>query len=667
MRKSVPRFIALIGCLLCLFFSSASAEEPIRIMPLGDSITRGWYGSTGANGYRKPLYLSLTNNGYNVDFIGCQNDGDFADKNHEGRDGWHAAGGTGGGILPNVYNWLTANPADIVLLHIGTNDITGGDQDVNEVSDILDEIDRYDPNITVVLALIINRKSYSLITTQYNNSLNQMAMNRIANGDDIIIVNMENALNYSTDMADNLHPNDSGYAKMANVWFAALDNLLKWTPPAIVSTPATTAVVQQLYTYDVNTYGYPDPNCELVLCPEGMTIDSNTGIIEWTPATTGDFDVTVKASNGLIPDANQTFTINVSSIIEFDFASDANAQDSNTLSWSHTIGSGNNRILVVGAAGKDANSADLEISSVLYDNVPMNLVEGSGKTAGSDPHIKTELYYLLKESLPETPGSYNVVVTYDGSVNEACGGAVSLKNVGQEPPEAVATNAKSDSNSISTDIATLTNCAYVVDVVASDTSGTLSTAAEDMTQRWHQAATGSSAAMSTREVDAAGTVTNSWSHTAIGQLIQSAIALPAAGCIISGYIQEPNKVPISGVLVSAEQSICDGMTDSNGYYQLTVPYGWSETVIPTKTDCTFHPAQKTYDNVIANQVNQNYTNIETYDLDDSGFIGYGDIEVMRNNWLDDAVGNRCDFDDSASVNFKDYAEFANVWLTEYGQ
>jgi hypothetical protein len=494
-----------------------------------------------------------------------------------------------------------------------------------------------------------------------------MAMNRIANGDDIVIVDMEDALNYSTDMADNLHPNDSGYAKMANVWFAAMDNLLKWTPPAIVSTPVTTAVVQQLYTYDVNTCGYPDPNCALIVCPEGMTIDSTTGIIEWMPATTGDFDITVKASNGLIPDANQTFTISVSPIIEFDSASDANAQDSNILSWSHTIGSGNNRILVVGAAGKDANSADLEISSVRYNNVSMNLVEGSARTAGSDPHIKTELYYLLEESLPETPDSYNVVVTYDGSVNEACAGAVSLKNVEQGPPEAVATNAQSGSNSISTDIATLTNCAYVVDVVGSDTSGTLSTATENMIQRWHQAATGSSAAMSTRAVDTAGTVTNSWSHTAIGQLVQSAIALPAAGRIISGHIQEPNKILISGVLVSAEQSICDGMTDPNGYYQLTVPYGWSGTVIPTKTDCTFHPAQKTYDNVITNQVNQNYTNIKTYDLDDSGFIGYGDIAVMRDNWLDDTVGNSCDFDDSASVNFKDYAEFANVWLTEYGQ
>ncbi len=663
MRKSVLKLIALSGCWLVLFLSAASAEEPVRIMPLGDSITRGWWGSPGANGYRKPLYLNLINHGYNVDLVGCQNDGDFADRNHEGRDGWHASGGASGGILPNVYNWLTANPPDIVLLHIGTNDISAGGQDANEVDDILDEIDRYNPDITVVLALIINRKSYSLTTTQYNNSLNQMALNRIANGDDIVIVNMENALNYSTDMADNLHPDDSGYAKMADVWFVALDNILKYTPPAIISTPETMAVVQRPYTYDVNTFGYPDPNCELIVYPEGMTIDANTGIIEWTPGTTGDFDVMVKASNGLIPDANQVFTINVSPIIEFDSASDANAQNSNTLSWSHTIGSGNNRILVVGTLSKDTDSANLEISGVQYNGVQMQSVEGSARVAGDGPFIKTEQYYLLDGNLP-IPGSYNVVVSYDGNVDEALGGAISLKNVGQQPPETVATNAQPDDDFISADIVTLTNYACVVDVVGSDTSGILNTAVEDMIRRCYQTTAGSSAAMSTRIVDAAGQVTNSWNHTAVGQLVQSVIALPAAACVISGHIREPNGIPISGVLVSTEFSIS---TDSNGYYQILVPEGWSGTIVPTKTGCIFSPSERTYYDVTASQVNQNYQNIKIYDLDNDDSIGYGDIAVMRENWLDDTIGNICNFNADENVNFEDYAEFANIWLAEYGQ
>jgi hypothetical protein len=81
-------------------------------------------------------------------------------------------------------------------------------------------------NVPVVLALIIDRVPNNPATTAYNNDLNNMAEKRMANGDNIIIVNMQYALNYSTDMADSLHPNDSGYVKMANVWYNALTGIL---------------------------------------------------------------------------------------------------------------------------------------------------------------------------------------------------------------------------------------------------------------------------------------------------------------------------------------------------------------------------------------------------------------------------------------------------------
>jgi lysophospholipase L1-like esterase len=215
-------FVILASCLSAL----ATAHDSVRIMPLGDSITVG-IGSANYNGYRKPLYLKLINDGYDIDFVGTQSDGDFADCDHEGHQGWEAEGGTGGGILPNVYNWLTANPADIVLLHIGTNDITVGGQDPNEISAILDEIDRFSEDTKVIVALIINRQTYSPETTQFNNEVKDMASSRIAAGDDIVIVDMENVLNYSTDMYDNLHPNDSGYVKMADVWYKAITGCLK--------------------------------------------------------------------------------------------------------------------------------------------------------------------------------------------------------------------------------------------------------------------------------------------------------------------------------------------------------------------------------------------------------------------------------------------------------
>jgi lysophospholipase L1-like esterase len=219
-------------------------------MPLGDSITYG-VGSGGTDleefitGYRQPLYLSLINAGYYVDFFGSLHTGQSAtplfDYDHEGHPGWHAKGGIGGGLAPNIFNWLSLNPADIVLLHIGTNDISDGDQNVDEVAEILDNIDLFSGDTTVILARIINRKTYSATTTDFNNSVEAMAEDRIANGDKIIIVDQEDALNYGTDMADNLHPNDSGYSKMAAIWFNALETILpvcEQIPPSIISSTA---------------------------------------------------------------------------------------------------------------------------------------------------------------------------------------------------------------------------------------------------------------------------------------------------------------------------------------------------------------------------------------------------------------------------------------------
>jgi lysophospholipase L1-like esterase len=231
MRRHVCCLSVFISAfILSIFCCDVFAVGVTRIMPLGDSITRGWYGSVYDWGYRKPLYDLLTSNDYSFDFVGRKLDGNFQDPNHEGRDGWHAdellngrASAPGEGKLAD---WLITDQPDVILLHIGTNDIRYGDQNASEVSSILDVIDAYEVNnnkhITVVLALIINQAPPISATTVFNNSVNAMALGRIANGDDIIIVNMETALNYSIDMADTFHPNDYGYAKMAQVWYDAL-------------------------------------------------------------------------------------------------------------------------------------------------------------------------------------------------------------------------------------------------------------------------------------------------------------------------------------------------------------------------------------------------------------------------------------------------------------
>ena len=123
-----------------------------------------------------------------------------------------------------------------MLLHIGTNDIADGQGDaavVSEVSDILDKIDQWESvhsQVTVILARIIlcavnpsENPSFNSTVKIFDEALQTMAQDRIDNGDKIVVVDMENALNYSTDMSsDGIHPNLAGYEKMAYVWYNAL-------------------------------------------------------------------------------------------------------------------------------------------------------------------------------------------------------------------------------------------------------------------------------------------------------------------------------------------------------------------------------------------------------------------------------------------------------------
>ncbi len=70
--------------------------------------------------------------------------------------------------------------------------------------------------------------------------------------------------------------------------------------PQITSTPETTATVTELYAYDVDADGLPAPTYSLLTSPNDMTIDPNTGLIEWTPAEQDigpNVPVTVRAEN----------------------------------------------------------------------------------------------------------------------------------------------------------------------------------------------------------------------------------------------------------------------------------------------------------------------------------------------------------------------------------
>jgi hypothetical protein len=187
-RERLVQRAILCMCLaaVALFFALSygrAGRGTVRIMPLGDSITYdNRVGDPRPVGlrvaYRQYLWLMLQDGSFNIDFVGSVIAGQDAvppfDTDNEGHPGW-----TAGQTATNIYNFLVNHPADVVLLHLGTNGLVASPAGIES---ILSEIDRFENDysnpVTVFLALIINRVPYSVTTTQFNVNVQAMAQAR---------------------------------------------------------------------------------------------------------------------------------------------------------------------------------------------------------------------------------------------------------------------------------------------------------------------------------------------------------------------------------------------------------------------------------------------------------------------------------------------------------
>ena len=220
----------LVAAIAAFSPGSAFAQSaPLRIMPLGDSITDGTSaGTAGRGGYRGPLYDSLTTAGYNVDYIGTlsNNGALLADVNHEGHGGWridqHDA---------NIEGWFnTMEDPDVVLMHIGTNDF-------GQSLDITNAINRFDalilkiatlrPYAHIIVTNLMARAEprNTEIQTHFNPFVEDRVDAHALAGRRVTFLDMRAAVPI-TDMPDNLHPNQAGYDKMAAAWLPAIQAVI---------------------------------------------------------------------------------------------------------------------------------------------------------------------------------------------------------------------------------------------------------------------------------------------------------------------------------------------------------------------------------------------------------------------------------------------------------
>ena len=211
--------------------NTTAPSNAIRIMPLGDSIT---YDNREADihdprptstrtGYRSHLWYMLQDAKYGADFVGSKVAGQAVtppfDPDNEGHPGW-----TSLDIAERTYDYMVRSQPDIVLLHIGTNDHGTFAGDVDR---ILNEINYYEQasgkKVHVIVAQIIDRRNHDSIIPLFNNNVKKVVAAHIVAGDFVTMVDMYHDAHFTNaDYADNTHPNNNGYSKMATVWFNAL-------------------------------------------------------------------------------------------------------------------------------------------------------------------------------------------------------------------------------------------------------------------------------------------------------------------------------------------------------------------------------------------------------------------------------------------------------------
>jgi hypothetical protein len=208
-------------------FEPCPATDPCKILPLGDSITDG-VGVPGGGSYRIELFSLALENDKNITFVGGSMngpqmvDGQPFPRAHEGHSGWTVQ------QIDGIVNQsaLNVNP-HIILLHIGTNDMYGGDPggaDERLVT-LVDDITEKAPNALLVVSSIIPLPSNTSQVSTYNARVPQIVEDAAGDGKHVIYV--DQFMGFPTDeLADGVHPDADGYARMGAKWYAAISPYL---------------------------------------------------------------------------------------------------------------------------------------------------------------------------------------------------------------------------------------------------------------------------------------------------------------------------------------------------------------------------------------------------------------------------------------------------------
>nr|WP_062339199.1 FG-GAP-like repeat-containing protein [Herbidospora sakaeratensis] len=194
----------------------------LRVMPLGDSITHGVGGTPGGVGYRARLWDLLQDDTDSLDFVGSVDSGQghLPDTDHEGHPRWWVSQIDALAAECNIARYRP----NVVVLHIGTNDLTNGQDHsttLNRLSSLIDNVHDVAPLTTIIVSSLVPSTipATNSRIDLFNAYLPQAVTTWRAEGKR---VRLARPILTTADLTDTLHPNNNGYRKMADSYHNAI-------------------------------------------------------------------------------------------------------------------------------------------------------------------------------------------------------------------------------------------------------------------------------------------------------------------------------------------------------------------------------------------------------------------------------------------------------------
>lgn len=269
--RSVRPLAWFVWLVLGAMHLPAAVEEPVKVLPLGDSLTRGNNDINYPNGdipggYRRALGIALAASGPICDFVGTKDDNAAPDMDpdYEGHPGFRTDE-----ILALTPDVLASENPRAVLLLAGTNDIlqrVAVETAADNLDLLIETITDADPEIRLFVGTIlpvtqdwppfgpsVPAATLDADADAFNVLVRDSVAQYATEGRKVTLVDFNADLVYTDpgnpendfyQPGDGIHPGQAGYDQMGDLWFQALaaSDVFTVGPPAAGAPAAPTGL-----------------------------------------------------------------------------------------------------------------------------------------------------------------------------------------------------------------------------------------------------------------------------------------------------------------------------------------------------------------------------------------------------------------------------------------